>query len=321
MNKKYLLFFILVFLLLTTAGSRITGIEKDKKIFPSLEKRLYSHVLFLTSITPPRYHANPGSLNKAASYIFAQFEKCGGRTVFQPFKAKGKNYKNVIASFGPEKGERIILGAHYDVCGAQPGADDNGSGVATLLELARMIAQNKPNLKYRLDLASYTLEEPPFYRSPFMGSAIHADSLAKANVKVKLMISIDMIGYFPENPTHSALDSELFKFYNIDPSNATVLMSKTDMKDSVHLIRKYICDGSTIDVLPKVIPRSTRGSDWSDHLNFWNNGYPGMLLCNAFINPSPNYHKKSDTIDTLNFQKIAEIAKGLYHTIITIEDK
>ena len=102
-------------------------------------ERLRTDVQTLTAMVPPRNAKNAASLDKSAKYIFEEFCKTGGRTGFQTFTQDGKAFKNVICSFGPEGGERIIVGAHYDVQGDQPGADDNASGVAALLELIRMV--------------------------------------------------------------------------------------------------------------------------------------------------------------------------------------
>lgn len=114
----------------------------------------------------------------------------------QSYTANGLQYKNIICSFGTENARRIIAGAHYDVCGAQEGADDNASGIAGLLELARLLKGQK--LNYRIDLVAYSLEEPPYFRTQYMGSYIHAKSLADSKANVYGMISLEMIGYFKD---------------------------------------------------------------------------------------------------------------------------
>src|SRR5687768_14377187 len=100
--------------------------------------RLYRDVEFLTSLESARSYLNSDSLEKTASYISKEFSNSGMGPVDQTWKAAGNEYKNVIASYRPLKEKRLIIGAHYDVCGDQPGADDNASGIAGLLELARM---------------------------------------------------------------------------------------------------------------------------------------------------------------------------------------
>ena len=111
--------------------------------------RLFKHVELLTEIHPPRQYQNQISLAKVADYIDAEFVSYGMQTERQWWKAEGVEYCNVIASYQPEKKKRLIVGAHYDVCGDQPGADDNASAVAGLLETARLIMEELPKLDFR----------------------------------------------------------------------------------------------------------------------------------------------------------------------------
>ena len=122
------------------------------------------------------------TLNQAATYVKAEFEKYSRNVEVQEYEAEGQIYRNIICSFGPENAPRIIVGAHYDVCGNQQGADDNASGTTGLLELARLLQHEKLNV--RIELVAYTLEEPPFFRTKHMGSYIHAKSLADKKVPI-----------------------------------------------------------------------------------------------------------------------------------------
>ena len=131
-------------------------IELDAKI-----SNLQHTVLFLTEIQPSRTYNNIGSLNKVASYIHKQFSDLGLSVERQEFDVDGTIYSNIIGSIGSENSDRIILGAHYDVCGEQPGADDNASAVAGLIEAARLILPFGDRLRHRVDFVAYTLEEPP----------------------------------------------------------------------------------------------------------------------------------------------------------------
>ncbi len=289
------------------------------QIYGADAKRLHADVLALTSIQPPRHSRNTASLDRAAAYIFKEFAKCTERVEYQVFKAKGKEYRNVIAAFGPESGERIVVGAHYDVCGDQPGADDNASGTAAVLELARLLSTRKPTLEYRVDLVAFTLEEPPFFRTTHMGSAVHAQSLKNAGVKLRLMISIDMIGCFPIAVDPDPHIAPYVKKETVIPGRTTALIGRKKEKKITAKLETYMnkaieAGGPAIVTLNP--PEGTPTLDWSDHMNYWNHGYTAVLLSNAFITPSPNYHSPRDTIDTLDFDKIAALVSALYHATI-----
>lgn len=157
---------------------------------------LRQHLITLTKTDGFRNSENVQLLNQIAAFISGEFGKYSKNVYEQKYSIRGKVYKNVICSFGPANAKRIIVGAHYDVCGNQQGADDNGSGVAGLLELARLLSGKE--LKCRIDLVAYTLEEPPYYNTNGMGSFVHAKSLADSGINVYGMVSLEMIGYFKD---------------------------------------------------------------------------------------------------------------------------
>ena len=152
----------------------------------------------LTKSFGNRDYGNVATLNITADYIKSEFEKYADSTAVQVYDVQGQKskYKNIICSFGIQNKKRIIVGAHYDVCEIQQGADDNATGVVGLLELARLLKGQK--LNYRIDLVAYSLEEPPYFRTNEMGSYIHAKYLSDNKISVKGMICLEMIGYFKD---------------------------------------------------------------------------------------------------------------------------
>ncbi|MFN7688695.1 MAG: M28 family peptidase [Sphingobacteriales bacterium] len=151
----------------------------------------------ITGHTQMRNYLHPEVLDSVADYIHETFQQQTVEVHDQPFTVEGRQYRNVIASFGPADAPRIIIGAHYDVAGKQEGADDNASGVAGILALGRLLKGK--TLTHRIDLVAYSLEEPPFFGTEKMGSFIHAKSLKDQKIPVKGMISVEMIGYFSDS--------------------------------------------------------------------------------------------------------------------------
>ncbi len=155
------------------------------------------HLSVLTQTTGYRNYKNTKLLDNTANYIFNHFKRYADTVYFQEYSVDNRLYKNVVGVFGKDNSQLVVVGAHYDVCGNQEGADDNASGVAGLLELARQLKNQKT--KYRIELVSYTLEEPPYFRTESMGSYVHAKSLADKKSDVYGMISLEMIGFFKDS--------------------------------------------------------------------------------------------------------------------------
>lgn len=283
-----------------------------------MEKRLYKHAEFLTTLKPPRNYENFGSLNKAADYIFSTLKKLKCKVEVQNFKANGSDYKNVIGSFGPSSAPRIIVGAHYDVAGDQPGADDNASAVAGLLELARLTNEKNDLLKYRIDFVAYSLEEPPFFATDQMGSAIHARSLYDNNVKVEAMICLEMIGYFSDKAGSQGFpNSELSKLYP-NTGNFILVVGKNGQEQFTQKVKGLMMKNCEVDVQSITLEETNYLGGLSDHRNYWQYGYNAVMINDTSFLRNPHYHQNTDTIDTLDFSKMAEVVKGVFGVLINL---
>ena len=280
------------------------------------KSRLYADVKFLTEVTPPRNAFNLASLNTSADYIFREFSKISDRVSYQTFKVDNKEYKNIICSLGPEGGERIIVGAHYDVCGDQPGADDNASGVAGLLEIARQVHEQNLPLKYRIDFVSFALEEPPYFKTDAMGSAVHAKSLASTGVKLRGMVCLEMIGYYSEEKNSQRYPVAALKAIYPDKANFISVVGNMGQGSLVNHLKKYMLEAGQIDVQSLTAPAAVPGVDFSDHLNYWHYNFPAVMITNTAFFRNPHYHLPSDTLDTLDFDKMAEVVKGVYWAVV-----
>lgn len=278
-------------------------------------ERLRKDVQALTSTKSPRNYQNLEALNEAATYIEKEWKKVGLAVESQKFKAGKETYQNVLTFVGPSKGPRVVIGAHYDVAGPFPGADDNASGIAGLLELARLLQERKPQLPYRVDLVAYCLEEPPFFGSSEMGSAVHAKSLKDQKAEVLFMMSLEMIGYFSSKKDSQKFPiPELAKIYPTTGDFIGVVGDPTS-KRLVEQVSSLMKKGSRVDVQSLNGPRELPGVSLSDHQSYWNYGFPAIMLTDTAFMRNPNYHTKNDTPETLDYKSMAEVVEGVCNVI------
>lgn len=274
------------------------------------EARLYADVAFLTSILPSRNYLNLESLQKTSDYISSQLEQSGLEVREQVFKVNGQAYKNIITTL-PGPGEaRVVVGAHYDVCGDQPGADDNASGVAGLLETARLLSEVQTTLPYTIELVAYCLEEPPFFATENMGSAIHAKALQQEDVKVKAMVCYEMIGYFSDQPNSQGFPDPALKAYYPDKGNFIAVVSNTEQQQFTETFSQVMQAYCSVDVRPVNLPQALGLVGLSDHRNYWKYGINAVMINDSSFLRNPHYHQKTDTIDTLDFTRMAGVVTG-----------
>ena len=275
---------------------------------------LKKHFLRILSTPAPRNYLNIESLNLVADYLQQEFQKYSASVSVQEFSVQGKIYKNVICSFHTQQKRRIVVGAHYDVCGNQPGADDNASGVVGLLALARLLQHQQ--LSCRIDLVAYSLEEPPYFRSPAMGSFIHAQSLQDEHVDVEGMISLEMIGYF-SNARHSQhYPLKILKWFYGSRGNYITLVRKLNGDKFDRKMKRLVKRYTTIKVKNFKGPSSLPGIDFSDHLNYWKLNYPAFMITDTSFYRNKNYHQPSDTLSTLSLSYMKEVIDGLYKALV-----
>lgn len=270
------------------------------------KENLYRDVKFLTSIYPYRNYKNIESLNKAADFIQKEFKKTGLPTARQQWRADENTYENIIAFYQPEKTKRFIIGAHYDVYKDQPGADDNASSVAGLLEIARILTKNKFELSYGIDFVSFCLEEPPFFKKKEMGSYVHAKSINANNKKYIGMIALEMIGYYREKEA-IALDKNFLivsgiKKYDAFNKKISQLLKTSGKMNSRRL--SYADD--------------YRNNGPSDHRNYWQFNIPSVMVIGTGGHGNPHYHKATDTIETLDFKIMTDAVNSLSYALFNL---
>jgi Zn-dependent M28 family amino/carboxypeptidase len=287
------------------------------------KERLYADVLFLTELRPYRNYLNLDSLAQVVSHIKTVFSGAELNVKEQTWIADGREYTNVIGIYNPGRPKTLVVGAHYDVCGDQPGADDNASAVAGLLETARLLNIHKPALDYSVELVAYCLEEPPFFGSTEMGSYVHASSLQTQETQVLGMICYEMIGYFSDEPGSQPFPSpELAKIYP-DTGNFIMTVGIERYHDFNQLVCRLMQEAADIPIYNISFPENNGLAGlagMSDQRNYWKFGFPALMINDTSFVRNPNYHQTTDTIDTLDFEKMTEVVSGAYHAIIGLRN-
>lgn len=274
--------------------------------------RLQQHVRFLSAPGEWRSVHNAPGMNRAADYIAGAFRSTGADVSEQSYKAGPVETKNIIARFGLEARPRVVIGAHYDVFGDLPGADDNASGVAGLLELARLL--DGMNLPTAVELVAYSSEEPPFFGGPQMGSAVHAAALKGSAVQVRAMISLEMIGCFTERQPHQGI-----LLGTIYPRHGRfiALVGRWADRDLVTDAKKYFRGAGPLEVVSYSGPTGL-GADLSDQRNYWAAGFPAFMVTDTAFMRNPNYHAVTDTAETLDYERMADVVDGVYSVVVSL---
>ena len=274
------------------------------------------HLIKVAQTEKFRNYKNIDQLNATADYIRSVFLTYADTVYTQEYSVDGNIYKNVIASYGLHHAKRIVVGAHYDVCEDQQGADDNASGTVGLLELARLL-KGQP-LPHRVDLVAYTLEEPPYFRTENMGSYIHAKSLSEEGAEVFGMVSLEMIGYFSDKKKSQSYPIGLLSLFYGNKGDYITLVRKFGAgKFARRFAKKYKAQHS-IRTKKFTAPAALPGIDFSDHMNYWKFGYSALMLTNTSFYRNKNYHKPTDTIETLDIYRMGKVIDGVYSTLIKL---
>jgi Zn-dependent M28 family amino/carboxypeptidase len=288
--------------------------------------RLEAHVRQLSETLHPRSHDQFANIDRAARYVEAQLLATGARVSVQDVVVKETTYRNIIARFGPDQGPVLIIGAHYDSHGDAaegaksprghtpeshtPGADDNASGTAGLIELARLLVRSPPPRP--VELVAYTLEEPPHFRTGHMGSAWHARSLKATGRPVDLMLSLEMIGYFSDAPGSQNYPVPGLSLLYPDRGDFLALVGRLGDFGAMRRIKGLMAGATDLPVRSINAPPMIPGVDFSDHLNYWAEGYPAIMVTDTAFMRNHAYHQAGDTADRLDYVRMAKVVQAVF---------
>jgi len=275
------------------------------------------HLNKIINTENPRNYRNIKSLNYVANYIYTEFEKYADSVYYQPYIINGVEYKNVICVFGNQNSKTIVVGAHYDVCGDQDGADDNASGIVGLLELAKGLKGKV--LHNRIEIVAYTLEEPPFFRTKNMGSFIHAKSLYENNVDVYGMFCLEMIGYFDDTKKSQDYPIGILSLIYGNKGNYITLVNKFSKGKFSRKFNNKFKKQKLIRTKKFTAPSKLPGIDFSDHLNYWEFGFSALMITDTAFYRNKNYHENTDTIETLDLFRMSKVIETVYEALLEMK--
>jgi Zn-dependent M28 family amino/carboxypeptidase len=252
-------------------------------------------------------------LQAAADFIESSFVRAGLVPRRESYEVRGRACHNVEVEVRGRRPEIVLVGAHYDSVVGCPGANDNGSGVAALLALARRFAGKTPGKTLRF--VAFANEEPPYFQTEEMGSFVYAKRCKERGAKVRAMISLETIGYFSDEPgSQNYPATGLGWFY---PSKGDFLGFASDISSRA-LLREVVaafrqagrlpCEGAS---LPAAIP----GIGWSDQWSFWQFGYPAIMVTDTAPFRYRHYHEPTDTPDKLDYDRFALAVSGMEQVV------
>lgn len=285
---------------------------------PTLADRLRGHVSHLALDIGPRNVFRPAALHATADYIRRVWSAQNYPVNSQYYQAMDVKSENLeVSRTGKTKPNEIILvGAHYDTVMGSPGADDNASGVAALLELSRLCASAETARTLRF--VAFVNEEPPFFFWGRMGSGVYAEAAKARGENIRLMISLEMLGSYSEQPGSQSYPP-LFRHFFPDRANFIAMVSNRASRKELQQLVSAFKSHSDFPVESLATFEFIPGVAWSDHLSFWRVGYPALMVTDTAFYRNAAYHTPDDTPEKLNYPAMARMVEGLFHALTALE--
>lgn len=252
----------------------------------------------------------PKQLEQAATWVEAELLDAGYAVTPEPFQVNGHAVRNLIADLPGTVSPRelIVIGAHYDSAEGTPGADDNASGVAVALALARRLHDSPQPRTVRF--VFFTNEEPPYFRTDSMGSDVSAKNAKARGDDVKAMLSLETMGFFTDTKDSQHYPWPFSAFY---PSTGHFIafVADTGSRELAHEVAGTFRRHATIASEGSSVPAFIEGIDWSDHGPYWRAGYRALMVTDTAPFRNPNYHEATDLPGTMDFGRLARVTVGL----------
>jgi Zn-dependent M28 family amino/carboxypeptidase len=285
----------------------------------ALSERLRTHVEVLAGIIGERNVSRPRALQAAADYIAQTWRDQGYEVIPISYPVDGVHCANLeITRRGIARPRDILLiGAHYDSVTGSPGANDNASGVAALLEISAHCARLSPASALRF--VAFVNEEPPYFFRHEMGSLVYARAARKRGDRIRLMMSLEMLGCYRDEPG-SQHYPPLFRYFFPSQGNFVAFVSNLRSRAALRRVVRAFRSHSDFPVEHLSTLALVPGVAWSDHLSFWRQGYRALMVTDTAFYRYPYYHSPGDTADKLDYASFSRVTAGLQRAIASLAD-
>lgn len=284
-----------------------------------IESQLRLHVDRLAGLIGPRYLKKPKTIEATIGYIEGQWRSMGYDVQRERFDALGDEACNLIVEKrGTTRPEEIVLlGAHYDTVPSTPGADDNASAVAVLHEVSRLLAEQ--NCKRSVRFVAFACEEPPYFSLDSMGSQVHARESRRRGDKIVGMLCLEMVGYYTKEANSQRIPplipSWFRRFFPTRGDFLTAVGNLASWKLCWQFRRGFKRGARSMPLFSICLPERIREIRLSDNSSFWDQGYPALMLTDTSFLRNPNYHRSTDTPDTLDYPTMAHVTLGVTEAV------
>jgi Zn-dependent M28 family amino/carboxypeptidase len=281
---------------------------------PVLIANLTRHVDCLAGLIGPRPLGKFAAFTAAATYVERELANVGYDVSRQTYTIGDQDVSNIVAELpgGRKKEEIVVVGAHYDTVWTTPGADDNASAVAALIETARLVRNLNPARTIRF--VSFACEEPPHFHTGEMGSQVYARQCRILNERIVGMLCLEMVGYYSTEPGSQKIPPGIPRMIHwAFPKSGNFLAAVGNLRSKrlAWQFRRGFKGAVPFPLFSICLPESISEIRLSDNSSFWDQGYPALMLTDTSFLRNPHYHLSSDTPETLDYERMAQVTMGV----------
>ena len=308
-----IILFIFWFVGMRTPGENVTKPAPLSPAEETLRAELVADVQALAGDIGERNMSRYPHLNAAADFIEGSFSKAGYQPRRDTYELGGRPCHNIEVEIRGARPQIVLIGAHYDSVYGAPGANDNGSGVAGLLALARRFAGKSPGQTLRF--VAFANEEPPYFQTNDMGSLIYAGRCKARGDQISAMISLETIGYFSDAPRSQTYPAPGLGAFYPTTGNFIGFVANTRSRALLHQVISLFRNQGKLPTEGAALPSFVPGVGWSDQWAFWQHGYPAIMITDTAPFRYPHYHELTDTPDKLDYDRFTLVVSGMEKVI------